>query len=60
MPRMDDALDSIGISKPKYFSCIDLQSGYFQVGLEKSSQEKTAFITHAGLYHFLKLPQGLS
>ena len=57
LPRIDDTLDSL--AKQKYFTTLDLASGYWQVGMDKPSQEKTAFITHSGLYEFLVMPFGL-
>ena len=57
LPRIDDLLDQLG--KSKYFSSFDLASGYWQVRVHPDSQEKTAFITHQGLYEFQVMPFGL-
>eukprot|EP00795_Rhopilema_esculentum_P017845 gene17845-biopygen6667 len=47
LPRIDDALDAL--SGSRYFSTLDLQSGYHQVAMHDDSKEKTAFIAHSGL-----------
>lgn len=60
LPNIDDALDSLGTGKPKYFSTLDLASGYWQIGVEEESKNKTAFITQDGLYEFNVMPMGLS
>ena len=57
LPRIDDLLDQIGESR--YFSTLDLASGYWQIAMDPNSHEKTAFITHSGLYEFLVMPFGL-
>lgn len=57
LPRIDDLLDQLG--KSKFFSSLDLASGYWQVQVDPDSQEKTAFITHQGLYQFRVMPFGL-
>lgn len=44
----------------KYFSTIDLCSGFFQVELHESSQEKSGFITPWGPYKWKVMPQGAS
>uniref|UniRef100_A0A5S6Q6P2 RNA-directed DNA polymerase n=1 Tax=Trichuris muris TaxID=70415 RepID=A0A5S6Q6P2_TRIMR len=58
LPRIDEALDAMQGSV--WFSTLDLMSGFWQVELEDGSQEKTAFTTHEGLYHFKVLPFGLT
>ena len=57
LPRIDDTLDLL--AKSKFFTTLDLRSGYWQVQMEKTSREKTAFVTHSGLYEFLVMPFGL-
>ena len=57
LPRIDDILDRLGESR--YFTTLDLKSGYWQVKVHPSSCEKTAFITNEGLYEFRVMPFGL-
>lgn len=47
LPRVDEALDAL--SGSAWFSTMDLQRGYWQIELEESDLEKTAF---SGLYQF--------
>ena len=57
LPRIDDIFDRM--YKSKYFSTIDLKSGYWQIRMDKNSIEKTAFSTADGHYEFLRMPFGL-
>ncbi|CAF4313370.1 unnamed protein product, partial [Didymodactylos carnosus] len=44
IPRIDDTLDAL--KGAKYFSTLDLSSGFWQVELDEGSKEKAAFVTH--------------
>ena len=57
LPCIDDTLDQLG--NAKFFSAMDLISGYWQVELPPSEQEKCAIITSNGLYQPTRMPQGL-
>ena len=43
LPEIHECLDRIAGKKPTVFSSLDLRSGYFQLPIQKESQEKTAF-----------------
>ena len=58
LPRIDESLDALAGSK--YFSTLDLTSGYWQVPLDKDAQEKSAFATRSGLWKWKVLPFGLT
>lgn len=57
LPRIDDILDQLG--RAKYFSCLDLMSGFHQIPLEEKSRDLTSFSTNNGSYRFTRLPYGL-
>lgn len=58
LPRIDECLDSL--SGMKWFSCLDLNSGFWQIGMAPEDKEKTAFATSLGLYQFTVMPFGLT
>ena len=58
LPRIDDCLNAIGGNK--YFSTFDLAAGYWQILMNKEDKEKTAFISHHGLYQFNVMSFGLT
>ena len=58
LPRADACLDEL--AGCKFFSCMDLISGYWQLAMDEESIPKTAFsIPGGGHFEFLKMPFGL-
>ncbi len=58
LPLIQDILDKLG--NASVFSTIDLKAGYHQVELEQDAKEKTAFVTHSGLYQYEVLLFGVT
>ena len=50
MPLLSDTLNAL--YRTKYFSTLDLKLGYWQIEMHPEFEEKTAFVTHNGLYEF--------
>ena len=50
LPRINDLLDQLG--KSKFYTTVDLASGYWQIKVHANSQEKNAFATHQSLFEF--------
>ena len=59
LPNIKHVLDRLAKKKPKYFTILDLTSGYFQIPIHKDSRMYTAFRTAKGLFEWLRLPMGL-
>ena len=58
LPRIEDNLDALQGSK--YFSTLDLISGFWQVEVSDEDKDKTAFsVGGGGLYRFNTMPFGL-
>ena len=57
LPRIDESLDAL--SGARWFSTLDLASGYNQVPMAEKDKEKTAFCTPFGLFEFNRMPFGL-
>ncbi len=57
LPNIQYIFDKIG--KSKWFTTMDLLSGFWQVMIKPEHRHKTAFITMRGLYEFVVMPFGL-
>jgi len=57
IPNIQLIIDSL--HGAKYFSTLDLLSGYWQIEIEERHKYKTAFICEYGLYEFNCMPFGL-
>ena len=58
LPRIDATLDSLAGSK--FFTTLDLASGYWQVELNEEGRGKTAFSIPSGHFEFNVMPFGLT
>lgn len=58
LPRIDECLERL--SGAKYFSQLDLTSGYHQIRIREEDVPKTAFVTRYGSFEWKVLPFGLS
>ncbi|KAL0867440.1 hypothetical protein ABMA27_008227 [Loxostege sticticalis] len=57
IPNISEILDQLG--KSKYFTTLDLASGFHQINMSKQDASKTAFSVPQGHFEFTRMPFGL-
>jgi hypothetical protein len=56
LPVIEDILNGLGGAK--YFTAVDITSGYFTCAIEEESIPMAAMVTAFGLYEWTRCPQG--
>lgn len=54
---MNEFIDSL--DKARVFPTLDANSGYWQIDIDRKDIDKTAFVTHHGLFKYTRMPFGL-
>ena len=57
LPNITEILDQVG--SVKYYTVLDLASGFHQIRIDPCDSHKTIFSTSYGHYEFCRLPFGL-
>jgi hypothetical protein len=57
LPLISDILSALG--KARYYTTVDLASGFHQVSLREEDRQKTAFSMPGGHFEFCNMPMGV-
>ncbi|KAL0894189.1 hypothetical protein ABMA27_014214 [Loxostege sticticalis] len=58
LPLIEDHIDRLG--KAKYFTSLDMATGFHQIPMDNDSIRYTGFVTPEGHFEYLKMPYGLA
>lgn len=58
LPNLEESFSVLNGSK--WFSVLDLKSGFYQIEVEESDKQKTAFVCPLGFFEFNRMPQGIT
>lgn len=58
LPNLEEAFSALTGSK--WFSVLDLKSGYYQIEVDEADKHKTAFVCPMGFFEFNRMPQGIT
>ncbi|XP_049332090.1 uncharacterized protein LOC111196705 [Astyanax mexicanus] len=58
LPHLEETFSVLTGSK--WFSVLDLKSGYYQIELEEADKHKTAFVCPLGFWEWNRMPQGIT
>ncbi|KAL0153919.1 hypothetical protein M9458_050768 [Cirrhinus mrigala] len=58
LPKLEDTF--MALVGSKWFSVLDLKSGFYQIEVDEKDKAKTAFVCPVGFYEFNRMPQGVT
>lgn len=58
LPNLEESFSALTGSR--WFSVLDLKSGYYQIEMAEADKPKTAFVTPLGFWEFNRMPQGVT
>lgn len=58
LPNLEEVFTMLTGSK--WFSVLDLKSGYYQIEMDEADKQKTAFVCPLGFWEFNRMPQGIT
>ncbi|RXN17162.1 Retrovirus-related Pol polyprotein from transposon 412 [Labeo rohita] len=58
LPNLEESFSALTGSK--WFSVMDLKSGFYQIEMEEADKHKTAFVCPLGFFEFNRMPQGIT
>lgn len=58
LPNLEESFSALNGSK--WFSVLDLKSGFYQIEMEESDKHKTGFVCPLGFFEFNRIPQGIA
>ncbi|XP_033182627.1 uncharacterized protein LOC113168680 [Anabas testudineus] len=58
LPNLEESFSALTGSK--WFSVLDLKSGYYQTEMNEEDKAKTAFVTPLGFWEWNRMPQGVT
>lgn len=58
LPNLEESFSALTGSK--WFTVLDLKSGFYQIEMEEKDKHKTAFVCPLGFFEFNRMPQGIT
>lgn len=58
LPNLEESLSALAGSK--WFTVLDLKSGYYQTEMDEADKAKTTFVTPMGFWEFNRMPLGVT
>lgn len=58
LPNLEESFSELTGSR--WFSVLDLKSGFYQIEMEEADKHKTAFVCPLGFFEFNRMPQGIT